>query len=154
MEGISHEAASLAGHLGLGKLIYFYDDNHISIEGDTDLTFSENVTGRFVAYGWHVQRVEDGNDLDALEKALAEAREETKRPSLIAVRTHIGYGSPNKQDTAGVHGEPLGSEEILLTKDNLGWPREPSFLIPDEVSANFRRAIEEGRKRESQWPPV
>lgn len=151
MEGISHEAASLAGHLGLGKLIYFYDDNHISIEGDTDLAFTENRTGRFVAYGWHVQRVDDGNDLDALEQALVEAQKETMRPSLIAVRTHIGYGSPNKQDTAGVHGEPLGPEEIKLTKDNLRWPREPSFLIPDEVSAYFRRAIDEGQKLEDRW---
>ncbi|MGD8471713.1 MAG: transketolase [Desulfobacteraceae bacterium] len=151
MEGISHEAASLAGHLGLGKLIYFYDDNHISIEGDTDLAFSENRTGRFVAYGWHVQRVDDGNDLDALEQALDAARKETERPSLIAVRTHIGYGSPGKQDTAGVHGEPLGPEEIKLTKDNLKWPREPSFLIPDEVLAQFRQAVDEGRKLESRW---
>jgi len=151
MEGISHEAASLAGHLGLGKLIYFYDDNHISIEGDTDIAFTENRTGRFVAYGWHVQRVEDGNDLEAMEQALNEARKETRRPSLIAVRTHIGYGSPNKQDTAGVHGEPLGPEEIKLTKDNLKWPREPSFLVPDEVSAHFRQAIDEGQKLETRW---
>ena len=151
MEGISHEAASLAGHLGLGKLIYFYDDNHISIEGDTDIAFTENRTGRFVAYGWHVQRVDDGNDLEALEQALNAAREETRRPSLIAVRTHIGYGSPNKQDTAGVHGEPLGPEEIKLTKDNLKWPREPSFLVPDEVSAHFRQAVDEGRKLQKAW---
>ena len=151
MEGISHEAASLAGHLGLGKLIYFYDDNHISIEGDTDITFTENRTGRFVAYGWHVQRVDDGNDLEALEQALNEAREETRRPSLIAVRTHIGYGSPNKQDTPGVHGDPLGPEEVKLTKDNLKWPREPSFLIPDDVATHFRQAIDEGRKLEDRW---
>jgi transketolase len=151
MEGISHEAASLAGHLGLGKLIYFYDDNHISIEGDTDIAFTENRTGRFVAYGWHVQRVDDGNDLEALEQALNEARNETRRPSLIAVRTHIGYGSPNKQDTAGVHGEPLGPEEIKLTKDNLKWPREPSFLVPDEVSVHFRRAVDHGRKLKNRW---
>ena len=151
MEGITHEAASLAGHLGLGKLIYFYDDNHISIEGDTDIAFTENRTGRFVAYGWHVQRVDDGNDMEALEQALNEARKETGRPSLIAVRTHIGYGSPNKQDTAGVHGEPLGPEEIKLTKDNLKWPREPNFLIPDEVSAHFRQAIDAGRKLEKRW---
>jgi transketolase len=151
MEGISHEAASLAGHLGLGKLIYFYDDNHISIEGDTDITFTENRTGRFVAYGWHVQRVDDGNDLGALEQALNEARKETRRPSLIAVRTHIGYGSPNKQDTAGVHGEPLGPEEIKLTKDKLKWPREPSFLIPDEAKDHFRQAIDAGRKLEERW---
>ena len=151
MEGISHEAASLAGHLGLGKLIYFYDDNHISIEGDTDIAFTENRTGRFVAYGWHVQRVEDGNDLEALEQALAEAQKETKRPSLIAVRTHIGYGSPNKQDTASAHGEPLGDEEIQRTKKNLGWPLEPSFLIPDEALTHFRQAIEAGREMESRW---
>jgi transketolase len=151
MEGISHEAASLAGHLGLGKLIYFYDDNHISIEGDTDLAFSENATGRFVAYEWHVQRVNDGNDLEALEQALVEAQTETKRPSLIAVRTHIGYGSPNKQDTASAHGEPLGPQEIKLTKKHLGWPREPSFLIPDEVLAHFRKAIDKGRNLENRW---
>jgi transketolase len=151
MEGISHEAASLAGHLGLGKLIYFYDDNHISIEGDTDIAFTENRTGRFVAYGWHVQRVDDGNDLEALEQAVNDAREETRRPSLIAVRTHIGYGSPNKQDTAGIHGEPLGPEEIKLTKDNLKWPREPSFLIPDEVKAHFRQAVDEGRTLQKSW---
>ncbi len=151
MEGISHEAASLAGHLGLGKLIYFYDDNHISIEGDTDIAFTENRTGRFVAYGWHVQRVADGNDLEALEQALIEAQKEAKRPSLIAVRSHIGYGSPNKQDTAGVHGEPLGPEEIKLTKENLGWPRKPIFLIPDEVSAHFRQAIDEGCELENRW---
>ena len=151
MEGITHEAASLAGHLGLGKLIYFYDDNHISIEGDTDIAFTENRTGRFVAYGWHVQRVDDGNDLEALEQALNEARKETRRPSLIAVRTRIGYGSPKKQDTAGVHGEPLGPEEIKLTKDNLKWPREPRFLVPHEVSAHFRQAIDAGRKLEKRW---
>jgi transketolase len=151
MEGISHEAASLAGHLGLGKLIYFYDDNHISIEGDTDIAFTENRTGRFVAYGWHVQRVDDGNDLEALEQALDAARKETGRPSLIAVRTHIGYGSPGKHDTAGVHGEPLGPEEIKLTKDNLKWPREPSFLIPDEVLAHFRQAVDRGRELENRW---
>jgi transketolase len=151
MEGISHEAASLAGHLGLGKLIYFYDDNHISIEGDTDIAFTENRTGRFVAYGWHVQRVDDGNDLDALEQALNEARKETRRPSLIAVRTHIGYGSPSKQDTPGVHGEPLGPEEIKLTKDNLKWPREPSFLVPDEVSTHFRQTADTGRKLQESW---
>ena len=151
MEGISHEAASLAGHLGLGRLIYFYDDNHISIEGDTDITFTENRTGRFVAYGWHVQRVDDGNDLAALEQALVEAQKETKRPSMIAVRTHIGYGSPNKQDTAGAHGEPLGAEEIQLTKKNLGWPLEPSFLIPEEVMTHFRQALDVGQELESRW---
>jgi transketolase len=151
MEGISHEAASLAGHLGLGKLIYFYDDNHISIEGNTDITFTENRTGRFEAYDWHVQNVADGNDLPALEQAIVEAQNETNRPSLIAVRTHIGYGSPNKQDTAGAHGEPLGTEEIQRTKENLGWPQEPAFLIPDDVLAHFRQAIAVGQKLENRW---
>jgi len=151
MEGVSHEAASLAGHLGLGKLIYFYDDNHISIEGSTDLTFTENRTGRFVAYGWHVQRVTNGNNLKALEQALSEAQKETQRPSLIAVRTNIGYGSPNKQDTAKAHGEPLGEGEIKLTKENLGWPLEPNFLIPQEALKHFRSVIDKGKEFEDQW---
>jgi transketolase len=151
MEGLSHEAASLAGHLGLGKLIYFYDDNHISIEGGTDLTFTENRTGRFVAYGWHVQRVTDGNNLKALEQAVREAQNQTTRPSLIAVRTNIGFGSPNKQDTAKAHGEPLGEAEIRLTKENLNWPPEPNFLIPQEALSHFRMAIEKGKALEDQW---
>ncbi len=151
MEGVSHEAASLAGHLGLGKLIYFYDDNHISIEGNTDITFTENRTARFVAYGWHVQRVVDGNNLKELEKALLTAQKETTRPSLIAVRTHIGFGSPNKQDTAKAHGEPLGEEEIKLTKKNLDWPLEPNFLIPQEVLNHFRNAVDKGKALEDQW---
>ena len=151
MEGISHEAASLAGHLGLGKLIYFYDDNHISIEGDTAITFTENRTGRFESYGWHVQSVEDGNDLPALEQAIIAAQNETNRPSMIAVRTHIGFGSPNKQDTAGAHGEPLGLEEIQRTKENLGWPPESEFLIPDDALNHFRKAIEVGQKLETLW---
>ncbi|MGD8961797.1 MAG: transketolase [Desulfobacterales bacterium] len=151
MEGISHEAASLAGHLGLGKLIYFYDDNHISIEGDTDITFTENRIGRFESYDWHVQYVPDGNDLAALEQAIIEAQNESGRPSLIAVRTHIGYGSPNKQDTASAHGEPLGLEELQRTKENLGWPQQPSFLIPDDALTHFRRAIEVGQKLENRW---
>ncbi len=151
MEGISHEAASLAGHLGLGKLIYFYDDNRISIEGDTDITFTENRMGRFEAYDWQVQYVKDGNDLPALEQAIVEAQNETSRPSLIAVRTHIGYGSPNKQGTAGAHGEPLGAEEIQRTKENLGWPQEPAFLIPEDVLAHFRQVITVGQKLEDRW---
>jgi len=151
MEGVSHEAASLAGHLKLGKLIYLYDDNHISIEGSTDLTFTENRAGRFVTYGWHVQKVADGNNLEALSKAILEAQKESQRPSLIAVRTHIGYGSPNKQDTAGAHGEPLGAEEIEKTKKNLGWPLEPPFLVPDEALQHFRQSIAKGNKLESQW---
>jgi transketolase len=151
MEGISHETASLAGHLGLGKLIYFYDDNHISIEGDTDITYTENTVGRFESYDWHVQQVADGNHLPTLEQAIVEAQNETGRPSLISVRTHIGYGSPNKQDTPGAHGEPLGAEEILRTKDNLGWPQEPAFLIPDDALAHFRRAGEVGQKLQNRW---
>ena len=151
MEGVSHEAASLAGHLGLGKLIYLYDDNRISIEGSTDLAFTENRAARFEAYGWQVQQVKDGNDLAAIEQAIISAKAEADRPSLIAVRTHIGYGSPNKQDTAGVHGEPLGAEEIQLTKQNLEWPPEPAFLIPAEVLDNFRQSVEKGKTLESEW---
>ena len=151
MEGISHEAASLAGHLGLGKLIYLYDDNHISIEGSTDLAFTEKRTARFEAYGWHVQQVEDGNDLEAIEKAIVSAQKETRKPSLIAVRTHIGYGSPNKQDKASAHGEPLGKEELKLTKQKLGWPLEPEFYVPDETLKVFRAAVEQGNAEETRW---
>jgi transketolase len=151
MEGISHEAASLAGHLCLGKLIYLYDDNHISIEGSTDLTFTEDRCARFKAYDWHVQEVKDGNDLDAIENAIIAAQKETNKPSLIAIRTHIGYGSPNKQDSAAAHGEPLGSDEIRLTKKNLGWPADPPFFIPDVALNHFRRAVEKGSKLEREW---
>ncbi len=151
MEGISHEAASLAGHLRLGKLIYLYDDNRISIEGSTDITFTEDRCKRFEAYGWHVQRVEDGNDLKAIEKAIEEARAETTRPSLIAIRTHIGYGSPGKQDDPSAHGEPLGAEEILKTKENLGWPKEPLFHVPQEVLDHLRKAVSKGTELEKEW---
>lgn len=151
MEGVSHEAASLAGHLKLSKLIFLYDDNHISIEGSTDLTFTENRKARFEAYGWHVQEVDDGNDVAAIDKAILTAQKEISRPSLIAVRTHIGYGSPNKQDAAVAHGEPLGPEEIRLTKKNLGWPLEPLFFIPDEALKYFRQAVEKGKDAEEQW---
>jgi transketolase len=151
MEGISHEAASLAGHLRLGKLICLYDDNHISIEGSTDIAFTENRTARFEAYGWHVQKVDDGNDLEAIETAITEAQKETGRSSFIAVRTHIGYGSPNKQDKSVAHGEPLGTEEIRLTKENLGWPIEPPFLIPDEAFTHFRQAVDKGEAIEARW---
>ena len=151
MEGISHEAASLAGHLGLGKLIYLYDDNHITIEGSTDIAFTEDRLARFVAYGWHVLQVTDGNDLSALENAIATARKEAHRPSLISARTHIGFGSPNKQNTAGVHGEPLGAEELMLTKQNLGWPQEPLFYVPAEAAAHFRKSIEKGAIVEQAW---
>jgi transketolase len=151
MEGISHEAASLAGHLQLGKLIYLYDDNHITIEGKTDLAFTENRLQRFAAYDWHVQQVDDGNDLEAIEQALAAARNETGRPSLIAVRTSIGYGSPNRQDTAKAHGEPLGDEERKLTKENLGWPQEPTFYIPDEALVHCRKSVDRGLEHEQSW---
>jgi len=151
MEGLSHEAASLAGHFGLGKLVYLYDDNHISIEGDTSLTFTEDTLARFRAYNWHVQRVDEGNDLEAVEQAINLAREETNRPSLIAVRTHIGYGSPNKQDRASAHGEPLGFDEIRLCKENLGCSVDPPCYVPDEVLDHFRLAIERGEALERQW---
>ena len=151
MEGISHEAASLAGHLKLGKLIYLYDDNHISIEGKTDIAFSENRLQRFEAYGWHVQQVEDGNDLQAIEEALIAARDKIDQPSLIAVRTSIGFGSPNRQDTAKAHGEPLGDEERKLTKENLGWPQEPAFYIPEEALAHFRKSVDKGLELEQSW---
>lgn len=151
MEGVSHEAASLAAHLGLGNLIYLYDDNHITIDGSTDLSFTEDRAARFEAYGWHVQEVEDGNDLEVIERAIEEARQETNRPSLIAVRTHIGFGSPNKQDTSSAHGEPLGPEELKQTKENLGWPLEPECHIPDDVLKRFREAIDRGKDWEESW---
>ena len=150
MEGVSHEAASLAGHLGLGKLIYLYDDNEISIEGSTDLAFTEDVPARFRAYGWHVQEV-DGYDLDGIEVAIRAAQKETKYPSLIVCHTHIAYGSPNKQDTASAHGAPLGEEEVRLTKEALGWPPDALFFIPEEASAVFRQAVKRGRQAEARW---
>jgi len=151
MEGVSHEAASLAGHLRLGKLIYLYDDNHISIEGSTDIAFTEDRVTRFKAYGWHVQTVTDGNDLGAIDDAIIKAQEEADKPSLIAIRTHIGYGSPNKEDHPSAHGEPLGKEEIQLTKENLHWPLKPSFIIPEEVKNHFSRTIEKGQTNENLW---
>ena len=151
MEGIASEASSLAGHLGLGKLIVAWDDNRISIDGETSLTFSEDVCQRYEAYGWHVQRVEDGNDLEALDTAYDAARSESARPSLIAVRTHIGFGSPNKQDTSASHGAPLGAEEVAATKKALSWPLEPSFHIPNEALEVFRRAADDGAQEEMAW---
>ncbi len=151
MEGISHEAASLAGHLGLGKLIYLYDDNKICIEGKCDLAFTDNTLKRFEAYGWQALQVNDGNDLAAIEKALETARNETERPSLIAVRTNIGYGSPNRQDNPKAHGEPLGDEERKLTKEKLGWPQEPPFFIPDKALNHFRTCVEKGLELELSW---
>jgi transketolase len=151
MEGISHEAASLAGHLGLGKLIYLYDDNEISIDGSTDLAFTEDVDARFEAYDWHVQRIDDGNDLHAIDAAIQAARAETERPSLISVRTHIGYGSPNQQDTAAAHGSPLGEDEVVLTKRNLGWPEDETFYVPDAVRDHLREAISRGADAQAAW---
>jgi transketolase len=151
MEGVASEAASLAGHLRLGRLVCLYDDNHISIDGSTAIAFTEDVGKRFEAYGWHVQRVADGNDLDALEAAIGAARDEAGRPSLVMCRTHIGYGSPNRQDSAKAHGEPLGEEELRLTKERLGWPASPSFLVPEEVRAAFRTARERGQAAEAAW---
>jgi transketolase len=151
MEGVSSEAASLAGHLKLGRLIYLYDDNHISIDGSTNLAFTEDRMARFRAYGWHTQTVVDGNDTNAIAAAIRAAQAERERPSIIAVRTIIGYGSPNKQNTAGVHGEPLGPDEVLLTKQALGWPVEPAFHIPGDVLALFRQALETGRQRQAEW---
>jgi transketolase len=150
MEGVSSEAASLAGTLGLGKLIYLYDDNHISIEGETDIAFTENVQRRFEAYNWHVIRVPDGNDLDKIEAAIRVAQTITNKPTLILVRTHIGYGSP-KQDTAKVHGEPLGQKALIATKNKLGWPLEPSFFRPEPAINHFRQAVQKGQRAESAW---
>lgn len=151
MEGVASEAASLAGHLGLSKLIYFYDDNRITIEGKTDLAFSEDVAKRFGAYGWQVQRVEDGNDLDAIARAIETARDDTEQPSLIILRTHIAYGSPNKQDTAAAHGAPLGTEEVRQTKENLGWPPDKDFFVPDQALQHFRRLVDERKLAEIRW---
>ena len=151
MEGVASEAASLAGHLKLGKLIYIYDNNRVTLAGGTDVTFTEDRAKRFDAYGWHTQTIEDGNDLNAIEQAVRSARDETTRPSLILVRTHIGYGSPEKQDTFEAHGSPLGVEEVKLTKENLGWPVEPPFLIPDRARAHFNEAISKGEQAEAEW---
>ncbi|MGE5667386.1 MAG: transketolase [Betaproteobacteria bacterium] len=151
MEGIASEAASLAGHLKLGKLIYLYDDNRVTLSAGTDITFTEDRARRFESYGWHTQSVGDGNDLAAIDRALHAARAETRRPSLILVRTHLGYGSPNKQDSFEAHGSPLGEEEVRSTKRNLGWPVEPPFFIPDEALACFRQAVERGAQAEAAW---
>jgi transketolase len=152
MEGASHEAASLAGHLGLGKLICVYDDNRITIEGETDLTYSEDVGKRFEAYHWHVQDLGDkANDLAAFADACSEAKKEEARPSLIIVRTHIGYGSPNRQDSAKAHGEPLGEDEVKLTKKVYGWPEDETFLVPEDVLAHMRQAVEQGENLEAEW---
>ncbi|MFZ0483809.1 MAG: transketolase [Desulfobacterales bacterium] len=151
MEGISSEAASLAGHLGLGKLICIYDDNDISIEGSTEIAFTEDVGLRFKAYHWHILNVDDGNDIDAIYNAIQAAKAQTGRPSLIVLRTHIAYGSPNKQDTADAHGSPLGEEEVRLTKKALGLPEDTLFNIPDTVRHHFTQCVETGKDAEAGW---
>ncbi len=152
MEGASHEAASLAGHLGLGKLIVLYDDNHITIEGSTALAYSDDVVKRFEGYHWHVQNLgEAANDLDALEQGFANAINEKEQPSLIIVRSHIAYGAPHAHDTAKAHGSPLGEEEVRATKDFYGWPREAKFLVPESALAHMREALARGEQLESGW---
>jgi len=150
MEGVASEAASLAGHLQLGKLVCLYDDNSVTLAASTDITFSENRAARFAAYGWHTIAVADGNDLAALDAALEEARAQTTKPTLIVVRTHIGYGSP-EQDSFKAHGSPLGADDVRKTKQKLGWPTEPDFLIPDAALAHLREALERGAQAEAQW---
>jgi transketolase len=152
MEGVSHEAASFAGHFKLGKLIGFYDDNRITIDGSTDLTFSDDTAKRFEGYGWQVLHLPDVNDLAAIDRVVAEAKADTSRPTLVVTRTHIGYGSPKKQDTASAHGEPLGAEEVVATKKALGWPRpDETFYVPEEALANWRTARERGAAAHAEW---
>lgn len=151
MEGVAAEAASLAGHLKLGKLITLYDDNHISLAAPTSVTFTENVAQRFDAYGWHTLTVEDGNDLEEIDAAIRKAQAVTDRPTLISIKTIIGYGSPNKADSPAAHGSPLGADEVKLTKENLGWLLEPTFHIPDEVAAHFKVALNQGKESETAW---
>jgi transketolase len=150
-EGVQSEAASLAGHLRLGRLTAFYDDNHISIEGDTALAFSEDVGKRYEAYGWHVQNLGEDIELDNLERAVQEARGVEDQPSLIIIRTHIAQGAPNKQDTAGAHGSPLGEDEIRLTKEAYGWPPDEHFLVPDDALEHFRKCLDRGAEWEREW---
>jgi transketolase len=153
MEGISSEAASLAGHLKLGKIILLYDDNRISIDGSTDLTFSEDRGARFEAFGWHVQKINDGNDVESVDAAISKAKEDP-RPSLIMCKTHIGFGMPTKQDTSKAHGEPPGEEELNGARKNLGWPLQPRFYIPDDVLEYFREIGKRGTQLESEWQSV
>lgn len=151
MEGIASEAASLAGHLQLGKLIYLYDNNHITLSGSTQLVFTEDRQKRFDAYGWHTQVIDDGNNIEAISRAIEAARLETRRPSLILIKTHIGYGSPHKHDTYKAHGSPLGVEEVRLTKQNLGWPDTASFYVPDKAQQHFHKVIANGKRAEKEW---
>lgn len=152
MEGVASEAASIAGHLGLGNIVYLYDDNHITIDGGTSLSFAtEDVVKRFDAYGWHTQHVDDANDLDALARAIENGIAEENRPSFIRVRSHIGYGSPHRQDSSEAHGKALGVEEVKLTKKFYGWPVEPDFYVPDQALKEFRRCIDRGAELERDW---
>ena len=150
-EGISSEAASLAGHLGLSRLVVFYDDNHITIEGDTSLAFSENVAERYEAYGWHVVHLGEDLDLPRIESAAWEAMDVDDRPSLIVCRTHIAPGAPTKHDTPEAHGSPLGDDEVRRTKEAYGWPTEPTFHVPDDALANMRKCVERGREWVARW---
>jgi transketolase len=150
MEGVGAEAASLAGHLRLGKLICLYDDNYVTLSAGADMTFTEDRAARFRAYGWHTIEVEDGNDLAAIENALTQARAKTRRPSLLLIRTHIGYGSP-EQDSYKAHGSPLGAADVLKTKERLNWPTEPTFLVPAAALAHFREALQRGAESEAGW---
>ena len=151
MEGVSHEAASFAGHFKLGKLIGFYDDNRITIDGPTDITYTDDAAKRFEAYGWHTLHVSDVNDLAALDRAINEAKAVTDRPTLIVCRTHIGFGSPHRQDTSKAHGEPLGADEIVLTKQKLGWPWTDAFHVPEEALAEWRKCRDRGAKAHAEW---
>ncbi|KPL23643.1 MAG: transketolase [Anaerolineae bacterium SM23_84] len=151
MEGVSAETSALAGHLGLGKLIVLFDDNRVSLASATSLTFTEDVAKRYQAYGWHIQRVDDGNDISAIDAAITTAKAEASRPSLIMVRTILGYGAPNKQGTFKAHGSPLGADEVRAAKKNLGWPTEPTFYLPDEAMVHFRKAVAQGRQWEAEW---
>ncbi|MCG6989924.1 MAG: transketolase [Gemmatimonadetes bacterium] len=151
MEGVASEASSLAGHYRLGKLVVLYDDNHVTLSGSTPITFTEDVARRYEAYGWHVQRVEDGNDLPEIDVALERATDEATRPSLIMVRTEIGYGSPHKEGTFAAHGSPLGPDEVAATKRNLGWPEDARFFVPDEAAAHLGSAVARGGELHRKW---
>jgi transketolase len=151
MEGVASEASSLAGHLGLGRLIVLYDNNHVTLSATTPIAFTEDVAARYRAYGWHVEELDDGNDLRAIERAIQSAKDVRDRPSLISVRTVLGYGAPDKQGTFAAHGSPLGAEETRKAKQSLGWPKEPPFYVPDEALAHFRSAVDRGRQLEAAW---
>src|SRR5439155_18585712 len=150
-EGVASEACSLGGHLGLGRLIAFYDDNKIQLASEVNVVMSEDVAARYEAYGWHVINLGETNDLDEIEQATRAAMDVEDRPSLILIRTHIGYGSPNKQDTTSAHGSPLGEDEVRLAKENLGWDPDKHFYVPDEALAHFRECCDRGRELEDDW---